>query len=541
MYNGLLVHRAVLRLYRNHMPTDLKVGFADRLHGITMKFLSTEPLDPDKVCQDVWPPNRALVLLSECTVSGYLVLGCIELYASKLKEFFNTPTSWRVHYKLWSNVLQALTIARGKHILHVDERTLVQESMFSGRRHRKGISKVDSYLNELKSPTYHLDNLHSKDCYKTSTPFSITSFLTWDTMANVFQDLYRHSQAVQKFQSSYQQGEPNQRKQNIAAPCDVSDHSVLHSCPLPCIYTLVFHSSKNNLQQISKSRASIEELSRTSSRHNSPPRVFRRNPQHNQNSRNEELVPTSTTVEPNAQDADRKTRFRSFSRPSATPAPEIDDSVLNTSVSAISVGMLGKVKSAFRPRKDIGIAEAEDGGLNAIDSDEGGDGSRVAGNVYDDVLSPEDRRLQYNDIHGGKRSGSFSLLSQETSMRKSKSGCGEVPNPHVVFALDSQRRRRSSYHSENSIPIPIQGRQMQLVAIGPAKISAPSNSGPMKALRNLHSHHKRQHQHKRSGGTGDDTRTERIKDVDEQKMEVCRANSKVSTAVFAIIQKKVYF
>ncbi|KAJ2847464.1 hypothetical protein IWW36_003844, partial [Coemansia brasiliensis] len=116
-----------------------------------------------------------------------MVLGDpISSIALRFKELYMVPTVWTSHFNTWCNVLRALTIARGRHILKVEERTLIQESMFAGQRQRRGLNKVDEYLLNLKNPTYYLNDTTLRDSYETSTPFSITSNMTWDTMRLVF-------------------------------------------------------------------------------------------------------------------------------------------------------------------------------------------------------------------------------------------------------------------------------------------------------------------------------------------------------------------
>ncbi|KAJ2185520.1 hypothetical protein GGH18_004368 [Coemansia sp. RSA 530] len=59
--------------------------------------------------------------------------------------------------------------------------------MFAGQRQRRGMNKVDEFMSKLQSPTYHLECTTPHDNLETSTPFSITSNMTWDTMRFVFE------------------------------------------------------------------------------------------------------------------------------------------------------------------------------------------------------------------------------------------------------------------------------------------------------------------------------------------------------------------
>ncbi|KAJ2204337.1 hypothetical protein IW145_003505, partial [Coemansia sp. RSA 521] len=188
MYNALLVHRIVMRQYHHNLPLNVRRKFMDSLQKITLLFLSKPSLERrDEVTMESYP-NRVLLLLTECLISGWFVLGDpVSVVALRFKELYIIPTVWTSHLNGWCNVLRALTIARGRHILKVDERTLIQESMFAGQRQRRGMNKVDEFMSKLQSPTYHLECTTPHDNLETSTPFSITSNMTWDTMRFVFE------------------------------------------------------------------------------------------------------------------------------------------------------------------------------------------------------------------------------------------------------------------------------------------------------------------------------------------------------------------
>ncbi|KAJ1875099.1 hypothetical protein LPJ55_000910 [Coemansia sp. RSA 990] len=187
LYNGLQIHRAVMRLYRHHLPQDVKRGFMNSLQRIAVLFLKKPAKERrDEITMESFP-NRALSIIVECLISGWMVLGDpVSSIALRFKELYMVPTVWTSHLNTWCNVLRALTIARGRHILKVEERTLIQESMFAGQRQRRGLNKVDEYLLNLKNPMYYLNDTTLRDGYETSTPFSITSNMTWDTMRLVF-------------------------------------------------------------------------------------------------------------------------------------------------------------------------------------------------------------------------------------------------------------------------------------------------------------------------------------------------------------------
>ncbi|KAJ2821774.1 hypothetical protein IWW50_004498, partial [Coemansia erecta] len=159
-----------------------------------------------------------------------------------------TPTIWTSHLNVWCNVLRALTIARGRHILNVDERTLIQESMFAGQRQRRGMNKVDEFLSKLQSPTYHLDDTTLRDSLDTSTPFSITSNMTWDTMRLVFGCTRAAAKEELAFtEACAQQGQSIECK--LADPqSDYQSKALLRVTE--SIYARIFLSGPKNLTQL---------------------------------------------------------------------------------------------------------------------------------------------------------------------------------------------------------------------------------------------------------------------------------------------------
>ncbi|KAJ1835029.1 hypothetical protein LPJ73_007749, partial [Coemansia sp. RSA 2703] len=170
----------------------------------------------------------------------------------------------------------ALTIARGRHILKVDERVLIQESMFSGQRQRRGMNKVDAYLKELEDPIYHLSPDGSHDILSSSTPFSITSDLTWDSMRRVFSMMQDSATEDGLFQEA-----AYQHRWTIA---DVALRPSISSRPSPmlkktcCVYANVFLSAPKNLCQVG-STLSKEMLRKSYDSYAEPARIFRRAPE----------------------------------------------------------------------------------------------------------------------------------------------------------------------------------------------------------------------------------------------------------------------
>ncbi|KAJ2518494.1 hypothetical protein H4217_003301 [Coemansia sp. RSA 1939] len=169
-----------------------------------------------------------------------------EIFA-KFRELYGTKTKWINHLNVWCNVLQALTIARGRYILGVDERVLIQESMFSGQRQRKGLSKVDAYLNSIKSPTYHLNTHDLHDILGTATPFNTTSNLVWDTMQLVYDDVNRTAQeecnSIEKIESLFE----GSNKKTRRTSGEISEMLAQSLCGA---YTSIIGSSPENLVQL---------------------------------------------------------------------------------------------------------------------------------------------------------------------------------------------------------------------------------------------------------------------------------------------------
>ncbi|KAJ2395706.1 hypothetical protein GGI05_001460, partial [Coemansia sp. RSA 2603] len=65
LYNALLVHRAVLRLYRHKLSREIKLGFMDILQNISMDFLAKAPSTANDSSSTESLPSRALALLTE--------------------------------------------------------------------------------------------------------------------------------------------------------------------------------------------------------------------------------------------------------------------------------------------------------------------------------------------------------------------------------------------------------------------------------------------------------------------------------------------
>ncbi|KAJ2631305.1 hypothetical protein H4R22_002076 [Coemansia sp. RSA 1290] len=274
LYNGLQIHRAVMRLYRHHLPQDVKRGFMNSLQRIAVLFLKKPAKERrDEITMESFP-NRALSIIVECLISGWMVLGDpVSSIALRFKELYMVPTVWTSHLNTWCNVLRALTIARGRHILKVEERTLIQESMFAGQRQRRGLNKVDEYLLNLKNPMYYLNDTTLRDGYETSTPFSITSNMTWDTMRLVFATTkVAANEEVAFAQACMQQCQSTETK--LADPSsDYQSKALLKVTQ--SVYARIFLSGARNLTLLTGDM--INEMLENSKKHvKVPRRTFRR-------------------------------------------------------------------------------------------------------------------------------------------------------------------------------------------------------------------------------------------------------------------------
>ncbi|KAJ2667057.1 hypothetical protein IW148_000476 [Coemansia sp. RSA 1199] len=274
MYNALLVHRIVMRQYHHNLPLNVRRKFMDSLQKITLLFLSKPSLERrDEVTMESYP-NRVLLLLTECLISGWFVLGDpVSAVALRFKELYIIPTVWTSHLNGWCNVLRALTIARGRHILKVDERTLIQESMFAGQRQRRGMNKVDEFMSKLQSPAYHLECTTLHDSLETSTPFSITSNMTWDTMRFVFECTHTEAKEELAFTEACVQQDQSTESKLANPKSDYQSRALLRVTQ--SIYAHIFLSGPKNLTQLTSEMLS-ESLVKSKKTIKVPRRTFRR-------------------------------------------------------------------------------------------------------------------------------------------------------------------------------------------------------------------------------------------------------------------------
>ncbi|KAJ2333884.1 hypothetical protein GGH92_008484, partial [Coemansia sp. RSA 2673] len=315
-----------------------------RLQKVEILFLSSDPQHPSDVTKEDSLPNRALIMLTECLISGWFFLGGpVTEVASQCKSLYNTRTVWTIHLNVWCNVLRALTIARGRHILKVDERVLIQESMFSGQRQRKGLSKADMYINSLQMPTHHLEPDSSSDSLETATPFNFTSKLTWDSMRMVFAKQQQAAQEEQKAKTMCIQsvlgsddGLVSAMKNNQLTPRLKTANSV---------YVLIAVSGSRNLHPLGDFVPS-DLLKEACLQDETPPRVLRNYTYLQQRPElSRTRIPTSTSVGTASNSRMNSSSFDE-SRFKSRPAPDSEDS-------SASTGMWKKLTTPFRRKSSM--------------------------------------------------------------------------------------------------------------------------------------------------------------------------------------------
>ncbi|KAJ2455530.1 hypothetical protein GGF42_003406 [Coemansia sp. RSA 2424] len=349
LYNALLVHRVVMRLYRQRIPYAERLLFMARLQKAEILFLSADPQHPSDVTKDDSLPNRALIMLTEVGLFERMTLptgAIIDSLAyseivSRFKSLYSTHTVWTIHLNVWCNVLRALTIARGRHILKVDERVLVQESMFSGQRQRKGLSKVDEYIVNLQKPTHHLEPNSSRDSLETSTPFSITSMLLWDTMRMVFTSQQQLAQEEQRSKTVCIQSVLGS-EDRLVATRKGGQLAPKFKTSAASVYALVAVSGSKSLHQYGNS-VSGDLLKEACLQDQTPPRVLRNHAYFQQRPElNQTRIPTSTSV-----GTARRSRVNSSSRETSRLAAA---SASSSAEHSIFPGVYKMLTSPFRKK-----------------------------------------------------------------------------------------------------------------------------------------------------------------------------------------------
>ncbi|KAJ2259655.1 hypothetical protein GGI01_003506 [Coemansia sp. RSA 376] len=480
-YNALLVHRAAMRLYRQQISYDKRRVSMARLQKVEI----LDPQHPSDVTKEDSLPNRALIMLTECLISGWFFLGGpVTEVASQCKSLYNTRTVWTIHLNVWCNVLRALTIARGRHILKVDERVLIQESMFSGQRQRKGLSKADMYINSLQMPTHHLEPDSSSDSLETATPFNFTSKLTWDSMRMVFAKQQQAAQEEQKAKTMCIQsvlgsddGLVSAMKNNQLTPRLKTANSV---------YVLIAVSGSRNLHPLGDFVPS-DLLKEACLQDETPPRVLRNYTYLQQRPElSRTRIPTSTSVGTASNSRMNSSSFDE-SRFKSRPAPDSEDS-------SASTGMWKKLTTPFRRKSSMRSQNEAPDHLAAPD------GAQL-------VIPPASADLTKPALGESTQSGT-SLPRQPTESTILRSRAKQQP---ATPSKDDEAAElvRSP---DSMVSMQLQFRSSRPSAIGPAKLKTNRSR---RAIVSKHLHHQLKN-------------STRGVDIGVQKSQIARLNSAVS-------------
>ncbi|KAJ1819814.1 hypothetical protein LPJ60_003553 [Coemansia sp. RSA 2675] len=483
LYNTLLVHKVAMRLYQRHISYSKRRAFMDRLQKAEIVFLSSDPQHPTDITQDDSLPNRALIMLTECLVSGWLFLGGpVTKVASQFKSLYSTRTPWTIHLSVWCNVLRALTIARGRHILKVDERVLVQESMFSGQRQRKGLSKADMYMHSLQSPTHHLEPDSSSNSLETATPFNITSKLTWDSMRMVFAKQQQFAQEEQEVKTACIQSVIGSDDGLVSAAR--SSQLTRRLKAANSVYVLAAVSGSRNLHQLSDSVPS-NLLKEACLQGRTPPRVLR---SHSFLQQRPELNAANTSISTSigaASSSKATSKCRNLLRLKARPASDSGES-------STSTGVWKKFTLPFRRKTSLRLQNEEPGRLDTLN------GAQL-------VISPANTSLA-NPAMGDPSSqikSSQQRASNKSPMLEAQAAQQQDTPPKDEDAVELSRS------PDSMVSMQLHFQSSRPSAIGPAALK--SNS----ARRSIVSKHI--HQQLKSSARG--------ADMGVQKSQVARLNS----------------
>ncbi|KAJ2855357.1 hypothetical protein J3B02_002212, partial [Coemansia erecta] len=148
--------------------------------------------------------------------------------------------------------------------------------MFSGQRQRKGMNKVDSYLRELRNPSYHLNTEVSQEILETAMPFTIISNLSWNTVRTVFSSVQQSAIEDDLFQKAAYQYRFSERDISSQLKNDEKVSPMLKK--VHSVYAHIFLSAPKNLCQVS---SALPKDLLLKARENSagPARVFRKIPE----------------------------------------------------------------------------------------------------------------------------------------------------------------------------------------------------------------------------------------------------------------------
>ncbi|KAJ2024554.1 hypothetical protein GGI06_000947, partial [Coemansia sp. S85] len=498
LYNTLLVHKVAMRLYQRHISYSKRRAFMDRLQKAEIVFLSSDPQHPTDITQDDSLPNRALIMLTECLVSGWLFLGGpVTKVASQFKSLYSTRTPWTIHLSVWCNVLRALTIARGRHILKVDERVLVQESMFSGQRQRKGLSKADMYMHSLQSPTHHLEPDSSSNSLETATPFNITSKLTWDSMRMVFAKQQQFAQEEQEVKTACIQSVIGSDDGLVSAAR--SSQLTRRLKAANSVYVLAAVSGSRNLHQLSDSVPS-NLLKEACLQGRTPPRVLR---SHSFLQQRPELNAANTSISTSigaASSSKATSKSRNLLRLKARPASDSGES-------STSTGVWKKLTLPFRRKTSLRLQNEEPSRLDTLN------GAQL-------VISPANTSLA-NPAMGDPSSqikSSQQRASDKSPMLEAQAAQQQDTPPKDEDAVELSRS------PDSMVSMQLHFQSSRPSAIGPAALK--SNS----ARRSIVSKHI--HQQLKSSARG--------ADMGVQKSQVARLNSAAAISFLDTQMTKIW-
>ncbi|KAJ2864690.1 hypothetical protein GGH94_002738 [Coemansia aciculifera] len=497
LYNALLVHRVAMRLYRQQLSYSQRHGFMARLQKVEILFLSSDPQHPTDVTKEDSLPNRALIMLTECLISGWLFLGGpVAEVASQCKSLYGTRTVWTIHLNVWCNVLRALTIARGRHILKVDERILIQESMFSGQRQRKGLSKADMYTNSLLMPTHHLEVDSSSDSLETATPFNFTSKLTWDSMRMVFAKQQQAAQEEQKSKTACIQsvlgsddGFVSAMKNNQLTPRLKTTNSV---------YVLVAVSGSRNLHPLGDSVPS-DLFKEACLQDETPPRVLRNYTYLQQRPElNRTRIPTSTSAGTASNSCMNSSSFEE-SRFKSRPALDSEDS-------ATSTGVWKKLTTPFRRKASMRSQNEAPGHSAALD------GAQL-------VIPPASAGLANPSL------GEFTQCRSSLPRHTNESAMLRTQAKQQLPTPSKDEETAELVRSpESMVSMQLQFRSSRPSAIGPAKLKANRSR---RSVVSKHIHHQA-----KSATRG--------VDVGVQKSQIARLNSAAAISFLDTLMTRIW-
>ncbi|KAJ2874257.1 hypothetical protein GGH93_002546 [Coemansia aciculifera] len=433
----------------------------------------------------------------KCLISGWLFLGGpVAEVASQCKSLYGTRTVWTIHLNVWCNVLRALTIARGRHILKVDERILIQESMFSGQRQRKGLSKADMYTNSLLMPTHHLEVDSSSDSLETATPFNFTSKLTWDSMRMVFAKQQQAAQEEQKSKTACIQsvlgsddGFVSAMKNNQLTPRLKTTNSV---------YVLVAVSGSRNLHPLGDSVPS-DLFKEAFLQDETPPRVLRNYTYLQQRPElNRTRIPTSTSAGTASNSCMNSSSFEE-SRFKSRPALDSEDS-------ATSTGVWKKLTTPFRRKASMRSQNEAPGHSAALD------GAQL-------VIPPASAGLANPSL------GEFTQCRSSLPRHTNESAMLRTQAKQQLPTPSKDEETAELVRSpESMVSMQLQFRSSRPSAIGPAKLKANRSR---RSVVSKHIHHQA-----KSATRG--------VDVGVQKSQIARLNSAAAISFLDTLMTRIW-